>query len=406
MEAARKRQFKLMENRKLKIIVTALVPRSANHIGKSGGLSRLVEILKRFEISYGAKVVLVSSDKSYADYFDENGVAAEFKFVRSNLKFKNLLSLCVKSLLIIAKSFFVLKLDFLESKGEKVVAYSSSDLFWEVIPAFFFKTRNRNVEWVQVIHHIYPNWKKRPGSRVANFFGWHVQKFSFWLIRKKADKIILVNSLVKSKLQKMGFPEDKMFICSNGIDLEYFDRIKRDEISYEGVFLGRLSRSKGLVDLVEIWKRICREIPGARLAVIGGGSEEAENFLSKKISEHDLEKNIDLLGFLENEKAHSILKSSKVFVFPSHEEGWGIAIAEAMACEVPVVSWNLSNYKPIFKNYTFQIEENNIDLFAKKVVELLKNDDLRKRFGEEGRKFVKKYSWENVAKNEYEIISR
>jgi len=395
-----------MENQKFKIVVTALVPRPVDHIGKTGGLSRLTQILQRFSDLNNVKIVLVSSDQSYAEYLKKNGIAAEFKFVKSSLKFKNLLGLCIKSLLILIKSFFVLKLDFLENNDEKVVIYSSSDLFWEVIPAYFFKAQKKNIQWIQVIHHVYPNWKKRAGNKITNFFGFYLQRFSFFLIRKKADKIVLVNNLEKRTLTKLGFLEDKMFISSNGIDSKYFENIERTEASHEGVFLGRLSHSKGLADLVDIWKNVCREIPEAKLAIIGGGNREVRNFLSKKISACNLEKNVDLLGFLEDKEAYSILKSAKLFVFPSHEEGWGIAIAEAMACSLPVISWDLPNYKPVFENYAFQIKENDTNLFAKKIIELIKEESLRKRAGDEGREFIKRYSWENVAKKEYEIISQ
>jgi len=195
-----------------------------------------------------------------------------------------------------------------------------------------------------------------------------------------------------------------MVVSSVGIDAKYFENIAKAKPAYDGVFLARLSPSKGILDLIEIWKNVCGALPGAKLAVIGGGSEETKNALLGKIKDYSLDKNIDLLGFLEDEKAHSILKSGKVFLFPSHEEGWGIAIAEAMACELPVVSWNLPIYGEIFEKYILQIEENDIKHFAKKVIELLKNGDLAKETGQDGQNYIKKYSWDDVARKELEII--
>lgn len=393
-----------MYNKKIRIIVTALVPKAASHKGKTGGLVRLIEILKKLKDLQEIETVLISSDESYADFFRNNGIEFEFRRVKSKLKFKSLVGLCLKSLFIIAKSFFVLKTDFLENKDREVIFYSSSDLFWEVIPAFYFKTRNKNIKWVQAIYHIYPDWKTRPGSKVTNFFGYYLQKFSFFLIKKKADKIVLINNIVKNDLKKMGFLENKMFVSSCGINIGYFENMEKSESAYNGVFLARLSASKGITDLIEIWKNVCRELPQAKLAVIGGGSEKTKNFLLEKISDYHLEKNVDLLGFLEDKKAHPILKSGKVFLFPSHEEGWGIAVAEAMACGLPVVSWNLPVFREIFGDQTMQVKENDINLFSDKVIELLKNASLRQVIGGRGREFVKKYSWEKVAERELEIM--
>jgi len=393
-----------MHSKKIRIIVTALVPKSASHKGKTGGLVRLAEILKRLDGPNDVETVLISSDGSYSDYFRENNIPIKFRSVKSSLRFKSLIGLCVKSMLILIKSFFVLKLDILENGGKKVIVYSTSDLFWETIPAFFLKTRKKDIEWIQVIHHIYPNWKKRPGSKIVNFFGYYLQRFSFRLIKKKADKLIVLNGIVKNDLEKMGFQDNKIFVSANGLDFPFFENIKKSAAAYDGVFLGRLSQSKGIADLFEIWKNVCRSLPNAKLAIIGGGDRETIGFLSKKIKNYGLEKNIDLPGFLEDEEAHPILKAGKVFLFPSHEEGWGIAIAEAMACALPVVSWDLPAYGEIFGSHIFQAKENDIDSFSKKVVELLKNDLKRKETGDRGKEFIKKYSWDNVAKKELEIF--
>ena len=82
-----------MEGNKLRIIITALVPKAADYGGKTGGLVRMAEILKRFSESGKAEIVLVSSDGYYADYLKKNGVVIELRPVRSKLKFKSLAAL-------------------------------------------------------------------------------------------------------------------------------------------------------------------------------------------------------------------------------------------------------------------------------------------------------------------------
>lgn len=390
-------------NKKTKLIIFSLAPQPVGFSGKTGGEVRMFEILKKFQDKNGTDIFIISTPYNRKS-FEKGGLKAEFRIVKSTLKFKSLTGLCLKSIFNIAKAFFVLRAGFPENSGCKIVLYSSSDLFWEVIPAYFFKKRNENVKWVQMIYHIYPDWRKRPGKKMTNFFGYHLQRFSFWLIKKEADKIVLINSLVKDEMRKMGFSESKMFVSPVGIDWKRFENIKKVEPGYDGVFLARLSYSKGILDLAEIWKKVCAEIPEAKLAVIGGGSEETKSFLEKKISDYKLKNNIDILGFLGDNEAHSILKSGKVFLFPSHEEGWGIAIAEAMACGLPVVSWNLPVFKEVFEDLTSQIKEDNIESFSKRVMDLLKNEGERNKTGESGKEFIRRYSWDSIAEKEFEII--
>lgn len=393
----------MKESEKIKILVNMLVPEAVGYDGKSGGENRFLEILKRWNSIEGVRLNVIAP-KYKEIYFKQNGIVADFKVIKTNLKFKNLGGLCLKALYLIVKTLFVFGVPKTEDKNTKLVVYASSDLFWEVIPAFFYKLRNKNIEWVQLIMHLYPDWKKRPGSRIVSFFGYYLQKFSHFLIKRKADKIILINTLVRDELAEKGFDGKKMYVQSIGIEFEYLDKLNPAAVSYDGVFLGRLNASKGVADFIPIWRKVCKKIPAARLAIIGGAEKGAKEDFVREIKAAGLEKNIEVLGFLEDEKAFSLLKAGKVFIFPSHEEGWGIAIAQACACGLPVVSWNLPVFQEIFENYTLQVKENHVAIFAEKVIELLKNDELRKKIGDSGREFVKKYSWEEVARKELEII--
>ena len=393
-----------MAKGKIKLVVTILAPRPAGYDGATGGMVRLGEIMKRIKNDPETEIIIISP-QYIADHFREKEINAQFITIESKLKFKDLFGLCLKSSYLVARFLLFSPKNFLADKSGETVAYSSSDLFWEVIPAWYYKIKNKNIRWVQVIHHVYPDWKRRQGSRVINFLGYRLQRFSFRLIRKKADKIIVVNEGVKNDLSKLGFDERKIHINSNGVDCRYLENIPGSDLSYEGIFLGRLSHSKGVFELIDIWKKVCEKIPAAELAMIGGGKEEIKKKLTDKIKENGLENSIKILGYLDGDKAYSILKSGKIFVFPSHEEGWGIAIAEALACGLPVVSWNLPNYRSIFENHIIAIEENDTDLFADKVVELMKDENYRKEIGGKGKEFIGKYSWDNVARKEWNIIN-
>jgi glycosyltransferase involved in cell wall biosynthesis len=392
-----------MENKGLKIIVTALVPKTIAHIGKSGGFVRVLEILKRISQNEGLEIFLLTSDKDYFDHFRKNGIGAEMKLINTRLSFNSLPGLFIKSLFLVFR--FILFFPKEKIIGDKnTVFYCSSDLFWETIPAYYCRKKYKNVKWVQIIHHIYPEWKKRLGGRIINCIGYYLQIFSLFLIKKKADRIIAVSYLLKKKLVEIGFSPEKIVVSSNGIDDDYLQKIEKSEEKYDGCYLGRLNHSKGIFDLIEIWKKICKILPEAKLAMIGGGDENIKNELLEKIKNNDLEKNINILGYLKDYKAYPLLKSSKIFLFPSHEEGWGIAVAETMACGLPVVSWNLPVYQEVFENYTIQIEENDIEKFSNEVIKLLTNEELRSKTGLAGKEFIKKYSWDEVAKKELKII--
>ena len=173
---------------------------------------------------------------------------------------------------------------------------------------------------------------------------------------------------------------------------------------YRASFLGRLKESKGIFDLVRIWRKVCDIIPDAKLSVIGSGDDNTIAELNKKIADCGLEDNIILFGHLEKGSAFQIISSSDIFVSPSHEEGFGIAILEAMACGVPVIAWDLPVYKDIFQKGMITVEINDIDAFSREVLALIGDPEKRSRMGSEAMDMSLRMDWGKISDKELDII--
>ncbi len=286
------------------------------------------------------------------------------------------------------------------------IVYGTSDCLPDVIPCFISKKSNQNLKWVQVIHHVVPIRKidTKIHSPIHNLISFWSQRISFFLVKKYSDLIITINPAVKKELQMMGFDANRIRVNSNGIDLKYIEKIMPDkEASYDAIFLGRLHLSKGLFDLIAIWEIVSKKRP-AKLGIIGSGDEKILHKLKKEIEKRGLTGNIDLLGYVESNKAYSIIKSSKLFVFPSHEEGFGIAILEAMACKLPVVAYDLPLYRGIYGENISKVQLGNYNQFADTIIYLLANDKLRETFGIKGLTFAKKYDWDKISQREMALF--
>ena len=173
---------------------------------------------------------------------------------------------------------------------------------------------------------------------------------------------------------------------------------------YKASFLGRLKESKGIFDLVRIWRKVCDAIPDAKLAMIGSGDENTIAELNKKITDCGLEDNIRLFGHLEKESAFQIICSSDIFVSPSHEEGFGIAILEAMACGVPVIAWDLPVYRDIFQKGMITVEINDLNAFSREVLALIDDREKRSRMGSEAMDMSLRMDWGKISDKELDII--
>lgn len=366
-----------------------------NGNGTTGGDQMLKQIFKR-----------IRNDFQHVDcYTSFDG--KNFLIDINQIKFKIAPSIFEKlpiSVIYVIRTIFAFNV--LTKKNIDII-YAGSDFFPDVIPCFAYKTLNPKTKWIQSIFHIYPSYKNRKGNKITNFLAEYLQKFSFYLIRSKADKIININSEVKNYLITKGFDPLKIEINPPGIDVEYLDNLKigAKTPKYNGVFLGRLNKSKGIFDLIEICNLIKQKYPKYKLAIIGSGSESVKKELTKKIKEKGLSHNISLLGYLEDEKAFKIIKNADMFIFPSYEEGFGIVIAESIACGIPVLAWNLSVYDEVFENNIFKFERGDLESLSSKAIDILKNGDKYKIHIAKSRIFIQKYDWNKVAKRVLEIMN-
>lgn len=359
-----------------------------------GGDRRLIEIAKRYN-KFNKNVICSETSKNICE---DNSLHARY-FVTSREK-------TVKNVYItyLLRTLVALKLKLPLENGD--VIYANSDFFPDVFPACKAKIRNRNVVWVQIIHHLVSSPLIRGGSRVRNIIAYLAQRLSLSLIKRYSDHIIVSNKLMKEELKEIGFDPKSIDVSSCGVDVKKLKKIEKVKAKEtDGIYLGRLHPSKGIFDLLSIWKEVKRMKPLARLQIIGDGTNEIKSSIRKKISELDLEKNIDLLGYVEDSKAFSLMKNSKIFVFPSHEEGFGIVICEAMTCGLPVIAYDLPAYHGIFSKGLTKVRENDISQFASEVIKLLDDDTLRNKQSLESSEESESFDWGLIALGEESIVS-
>jgi glycosyltransferase involved in cell wall biosynthesis len=272
------------------------------------------------------------------------------------------------------------------------IIYVNSDFLPDVIPAFIYKIINKNTKWIQCIFHIYPNYKIRPGNPITNRFISLFQKLSLRLI-KVADTIHVINNQVKEYLELINFNTNKIILITPGIDVDKIKSVairNTITIEYDCIFLGRLSPSKGIHDLPRIWRSVVNIYPNSRLAIIGGGNENEIKKLKEQISQFSLENNIDILGSIDNELKYQLMSNCKIFAFPSHEEGFGIVIAEALCCGMNVIVWDLPVYKDLYEIYVHTIKYGDILMFSDKIIFAMENFNKKNIININ---FSSKYDW-------------
>jgi glycosyltransferase involved in cell wall biosynthesis len=105
--------------------------------------------------------------------------------------------------------------------------------------------------------------------------------------------------------------------------------------SFEFLYVGRLSREKGLFDLLEAFCKVYEQNPEARLTLVGPGLIEED--LRQRAKVLRIEAAVTLLGTKSPEEIGRLLMSSAAMILPSHREPWGLVVNEALSFGCPVV---------------------------------------------------------------------
>lgn len=103
------------------------------------------------------------------------------------------------------------------------------------------------------------------------------------------------------------------------------------------LFLGRLHEKKGCDLLLEAFAAVATRDPRLHVVLVGEGSARYTATLKEKIAQLGLTQRVTLAGFLLGDEKWGAFRACEVFVLPSHQENFGIAVVEALACAKPVL---------------------------------------------------------------------
>lgn len=279
-----------------------------------------------------------------------------------------------------------------------VILCANNDLF-TILPGFLLAKASRTPLAV-VVHHfdlmeiMNPQMAQVKGARMTHL-GTAYRMLKSLAIRlaisltRKAAVVFCVNPSFLSL-----FP--RAILTGNTIDLERFENISGGPLLYDCCYVGLISREKGILDLLDLWKEVQKQRPNATLSLVGTDMLDIGTRIRKK----GLGKSVVHLGPLKDEEVVGVLKASKLFVTASKSEGWGIAIAEALASGLPVVC---PDTEPLRNAWSGVAEVHLVDNqreSVKTILRILESES-------SGRAPVKMpdfLSWEALAKKELDVL--
>ncbi len=212
---------------------------------------------------------------------------------------------------------------------------------------------------------------------------------SLWRFTLKKASIVLV----QTEKAKEGLPngiEEKVRTIGLGVDTDLFFPSGDEEEGPTILYLANLTRQKGLEYLLRAMAYVVRDLPEARLIVVGGGpGRQYYEDLSGRLG---LKERVDFVGRVAHGETVRYYSRSWIYCLPSIEEPSANTILEAMGCGRPVIATDGGGNRDIIEDGKtgILVPPRDPDSLAKAIVRLLKDEDLRKDMGRKGRERVER----------------
>ncbi len=234
-------------------------------------------------------------------------------------------------------------------KDNKIVNFIKWQ-FLKYMPFFLraIRTKNKRYDYEIAFNYLYPVFCLSKDARtiawnhgsVYNLLEEERNKKKMISSLKNVNKIVAISDLTYDSLKKV-FPmyTNKMILLNNGYDFSEISLKSNEspEFSIEEdslLFLGRVEKSKGILELLDLFLDIVDRFPNKKLYLLGTG--ELDEYVQSFIKEHSLENNLIPLGYVSN--PYPYIKSASFIVMLSHAEGFPTVFVEGLSLGVGFVS--------------------------------------------------------------------
>jgi len=245
---------------------------------------------------------------------------------------------------------------------------------------------------------------------ISSFYGveikWVRNKMPYFLPLLRwavniSDIITALSRYTSSEIKKVLDRDVKIIPFSTHFEVKCNINKKPNKIPII-LFVGRLVERKGVIYLIEAFKKILQKYKG-QLFIVGGGPERGK--LEERVNKLGINGSVKFLGVISDDELDRLYKKADIFVLPAcfdsrgDTEGLGVVLIEAMSYGIPVIGSNVGGIPDIVKHKEtgMLVPEKDSVKLSEAIIYLLRNKKFAKKLGGEGRKFIEtNFSWENI----------
>lgn len=219
---------------------------------------------------------------------------------------------------------------------------------------------------------------------------------------EETDYITVPSSFVRKTFLDFGFPEKKLIQVPYCVDLSLFRQIPKKDDIFRVIFIGGMNLRKGVHYLLRAFAEL--NLPKSELLLVGSISDEIKPFFKKYSGK------FRWTGHISHKELYKYYSGSSVFVLNSIEDGFGMVMAQAMACGLPAICTTNTGGPDVVREGKdgFIIPIRDVEVLKEKLVYLYENPEICRQMGQSAKDRVSQgFTWDdygNKIVREYERI--
>lgn len=266
--------------------------------------------------------------------------------------------------------------------------------------------KDKKCPFIMTLHDVIPyKMPETVSEKYLKIFSEEVPK-----LVSLCDSIITVSDYSKEDIIKtFNYPRDKIFVTYLASEDIYHIINFNESMTFINnnysidspyiLYIGGFSPRKNIIGLIEAFSKLVSYYKSNIKLVIAGNKGKSYSVYKKRAQDLNIEDKVIFPGFIPMEHLPYLYNASKLFVYPSYYEGFGLPPIEAMACGVPVISSNITSLPEILEDSAILINPYDIDELCSSMFKALEDTHLRSQLISKGLAKASKLSWLDTGKN-------
>ena len=244
----------------------------------------------------------------------------------------------------------------------------------------------------------------------------HYYKHYFPRFAAKATRMATVSEFSKQDIQKWyHVPADLIDVVYNGVNESYTPISDEEKVKVRGqysegkpffVYIGAIHQRKNLKNLFLAFEHFKKSYALPHKLVIVGARKWWTDEMQQTLDDMKFQDDVLFTGRLNNKELNRVLSSATALTYVSYFEGFGIPIVEAFACEVAVITSNVTSMPEVAGDAALLTDPFHPEDIAKAMFSVATDHELRMSLIEKGKQQLKNFSWEKSAQLLWKCIEK